>query len=341
MKNEWIQELLSWYKEYKRDLPWRKTKNAYLIWVSEIMLQQTRVEAVIPYYERFIKRLPTLKDLSEIEEDELLKLWEGLGYYSRVRNMQKCAKNVIEQGKVELPSTYEELIKLPGIGPYTAGAIASIALGEKVPAVDGNVLRVYSRLVASFKNVSDLKVRKEIEKELSLIMPTDSGDFNQALMELGATICIPGNPRCNICPIQKYCSGYKQGNMWGLPIKDSKKEKKEKEYTIFLLFYQNKVAVKKRPSKGLLASLFEFPNIEGKIELDFLKEKYKNATIIEGNRYKHIFTHQIWNMNSYCIHLNKKTKEDYIWASLEDLATVYTIPSAFGYFLEDIKRHIN
>lgn len=339
MKNEWIQDLLTWYNANKRDLPWRRTKDAYLIWVSEIMLQQTRVEAVIPYYERFIKRLPTLQDLSKIEEDELLKLWEGLGYYSRVRNMQKCAKKVIENGKNTLPNTYDELLHLPGIGPYTAGAISSIAYGEKVPAVDGNVLRVYTRLYASVQNISDAKVRKETEKKLTKIIPEESGAFNQSLMELGATICIPGNPRCNICPIQKYCKGYQKGNMWQLPIKDAKKEKKKKNYTIYLLLYQNKVAIRKRPNKGLLASLYEFPNEEGSFNLSDIQEKYKKRKIQKGNTYTHIFTHQIWNMDSYFIYLNEKTKEDYLWVTLEEISN-YSIPSTFGYFLKDIQTSI-
>lgn len=333
---ESINPLLSWYQKNKRDLPWRHTADPYQIWVSEIMLQQTRVEAVIPYYERFLKRLPTLKDLAEISEDELLKLWEGLGYYSRVRNMQKCAKALLSKGMKTLPRTYEELITLPGIGPYTAGAIASIAFQEKVSAVDGNVLRVNARLLASKENISDPRVRKKVEKALNKVMPPESGEFNQALMELGATICIPANPRCNICPISAYCKGYEKGLMRTLPIKEKKKKQIEKSYTVFLLWKNNKVAIQKRKDKGLLASLFEFPNIEKSLEKKEIP--YTASKIIETPIYKHIFSHQIWYMKGYIVYIEESLEEDFLWVTLEELESTYSLPTAFKYFLEDLKK---
>ncbi|MDD3341629.1 MAG: A/G-specific adenine glycosylase [Bacilli bacterium] len=339
MKNKELEKiiplLLSWYDKNKRDLPWRRTKDAYKIWVSEIMLQQTRVEAVIPYFERFIHRLPTLTELAKIEEEQLLKLWEGLGYYSRVKNMQKCAIELTEKGRDTLPIKYEELLKLPGIGPYTAGAIASIAFNEKVSAVDGNVLRVITRLTASTANISQPKVVKEIQMLLNQIMPIQSGNFNQALMELGATICIPGSPRCNICPLQKECVGYQKGTMWTLPIKDKKKKQVEEEKTVFLLFYKNKIAIQKRPNKGLLASLWEFPNREGHLKnIDTL---YPHAQITKTGSYKHVFTHKIWKMEGYSILLKEKPKEKYTWVTMEELLNMHSLPSAFKYFLQDIQ----
>ena len=338
MNEEISKELINWWKKNKRDLPWRKNKNPYNIWVSEIMLQQTKVNAVIPYFEKFIKEIPNIKTLAQMEEEKLLKLWEGLGYYSRVKNMQKCAKILIEEGKVALPKTYEKLLPLPGIGPYTAGAIASIAYNEKVCAVDGNVLRVTTRVLNSFENISDGKVRKKIEQQLNKKMPEESGNFNEALMELGAMICIPIHPRCNICPISSYCKGYQKGNMYKLPIKEKKKKQKEENITVFLLIYKGKIAIKKRPNKGLLASLFEFPNEMKRIEEKEMQNIFDITKIQKGIEYKHIFTHKIWNMKSYKINLEKKPKEKYIWVSLNTLKSKYTLPSAFTPFLRDLEK---
>lgn len=332
-----VEPLLVWYRINKRDLPWRRSMDPYLIWVSEIMLQQTRVEAVIPYFERFTKHLPTIKALATIEEDKLMKLWEGLGYYSRVRNMQKCAKILVENKMETLPCSYEELIKLPGIGPYTAGAVASIAGGERVCAVDGNVLRVISRIIASEENVSDPNTKKEIENLLGKALPVKSGDFNQSLMELGRVICIPGNPRCSICPIQKNCLGYEKGIMWRLPIKDKKKDKTEESRTVLLLIYKNQVAIRKRPNTGLLASLWEFPNFDT-ISVEEIHRMYSVQYIKETSPYTHIFTHKIWHMNGYVVILQELSLEALTWVSLEEVKEKYSIPTAFGYFLEDIKN---
>lgn len=336
MNEEISKTLLLWFQKNKRCLPWRENKTAYKIWVSEIMLQQTKVSAVIPYFERFIKKIPNIKALSEIKEDALLKLWEGLGYYSRVKNMQKCAKKIVENGKEELPHTYKELLSLPGIGPYTAGAIASIAYKEKVCAVDGNVLRVTSRIWNKKDNISDPKTKREIEEKLNQKMPEESGDFNEALMELGAIICIPSNPRCNICPISHLCKAYQKKTMYTLPIKEKKKKQKEENKTIFLLIYKGKIAIRKRKDTGLLASLFEFPNETGEIKEEDLQKYFSIKEIKKLHPYTHIFTHRIWKMEGYKIELNKKPKEDYIWVSKEKLKKDYSLPSAFTPFLKDL-----
>lgn len=298
MKTE-IQQLLSWFRENARSLPWREKRTPYRIWVSEIMLQQTRVEAVKGYFERFMTALPEAKDLAAVSEDELLKLWEGLGYYNRVRNMQKAARIVCEQYEGELPSDYEELLKLPGIGTYTAGAIASQAFGIPVPAVDGNVLRVLARIDGDESDIADPAVKKRIEERLSSVMQTHfplkltvdlnqadilnqtskhnriddlnwaddlnrAGDFNQALMELGATVCVPnGAPKCDVCPMQYRCRAYAENRQDFLPVKSPKKPRTIEEKTVFIIVNDRQVLIRKRAQKGLLAGMYEFPNTEG------------------------------------------------------------------------------
>lgn len=337
MNEEINKELIKWWKKAKRNLPWRQNKNPYNIWVSEIMLQQTKVKTVIPYFERFIKEIPDIKTLSQIKEDKLLKLWEGLGYYSRVKNMQKAAKILIEKGEENLPKTYKELLLLPGIGSYTAGAIASIAYDEKVCAVDGNVLRVTARIFNSFEDISKISVRKKMEEKLNKNIKEESGNFNQALMELGALICIPKNPRCNICPISHLCKAYQEKTMYKLPIKKKKTKQKEENITVFLLIYKGKIAIRKREEKGLLASLFEFPNKMEILETNEIKKLFQTEKIKKGKSYKHTFTHKIWNMQSYQITLKEKPKEKYIWVSYKKLKENYSLPSAFLPFLKEIK----
>lgn len=312
---EIISPLLTWYNKNKRDLPWRKNKNPYYIWISEIMLQQTRVEAVKPYFLRFIKEIPTIQDLANIDEDKLLKLWEGLGYYSRARNLKKCALK-LKENNYELPKSYEELKKLPGIGFYTAAAIASISYNEKVAAVDGNVLRVATRLLNSTLNISTEKNKIKIQKILNEIIPENSGDFNQAMMELGSTICIP-NPRCNICPLKNFCLGYKTGNMWKLPVKNAKIDKKQENNNVIIYSYNEYIGIEKRPKTGLLSSLYGFPIV--------------NNISLEGStylgEYKHIFTHKIWNNKVYRIEIPTKDK-NLIWITMSDIEK-YSIPTAF------------
>ncbi len=330
-------DLITWYQENKRDLPWRHTKNPYYIWISEIMLQQTRVEAVKIYYERFIKRLPTLKDLAEVSEDELLKLWEGLGYYSRVRNMQKAAKMLICNGKENLPNTKEELLALPGIGEYTAGAILSIAFDKPSIAIDGNVYRVLGRFYAIKDSISKSSTYAIYASHMKKILPKENaGDFTQSFMDLGSLICTPKNPKCNECPLKKNCQARKLNKQELFPVKDKKKEQKIEERSIFLLIYKNKIAIQKRENKGLLASMYEFPNTLQitsiiDIENDLLEQNISFQSVMEVGESKHIFSHVIWYMKGYLIELKEPLKE-YIWVTKEELQEKYSIPSAFSYF---------
>ena len=231
-----VKPLVNWYRENKRDLPWRHNPNAYRVWVSEIMLQQTRVEAVKGYYDRFLKALPTVKDLAEAEEDKLLKLWEGLGYYNRVRNMQKAAQQIMVDHAGRFPDTYEEILQLKGIGNYTEGAISAFAYGIPKPAVDGNVLRVISRITGSYEDIMKQSVRKKIESALEQVIPTDAAsDFNQGLIELGAIVCVPnGGPKCEQCPVKEYCIAHAENLTAEIPVKKKAKARKIEERTVLI-----------------------------------------------------------------------------------------------------------
>lgn len=260
--------LLDWYDYNARILAWRENPKPYYVWVSEIMLQQTRVEAVKGYFDRFITALPDIRALAEVEEEKLLKLWEGLGYYNRVRNLQKAAKVVMDEYQGELPSDYEKLLTLPGIGTYTAGAIASIAYQQPVPVVDGNVLRVAKRIAGSFDDITKDRIKKELWQELIRIIPEEiPGDFNQSLMELGATVCLPnGKPLCEKCPVMHLCRAFHEDKVMQIPVKPAKKERKKENRTILLIEYENKFAIRKRMEKGLLAGLWELPGFENKVD---------------------------------------------------------------------------
>ena len=264
---ELAEPLMAWYRENKRDLPWRERPDAYRVWVSEIMLQQTRVEAVKAYYERFLKQLPTVRDLAEAEEDTLLKLWEGLGYYNRVRNMQKAAVQIMTEFGGEFPRTYEEIRSLQGIGNYTAGAIGAFAYGIPKPAVDGNVLRVISRITGSREDIMKQAVRRRVEEALEAVIPADhASDFNQGLIELGAIVCVPnGEPRCEECPVSHLCAARQQGIISEIPVKSKAKERRVEKRTVLVFKDGKKLAIRKRPPKGLLAGLYEFPNLEGRL----------------------------------------------------------------------------
>ena len=277
MLNKIITPLLNWYRQNKRELPWRDQNNAYYTWVSEIMLQQTRVEAVKPYFQRFTEELPDVRALAECPEEKLLKLWEGLGYYNRVRNMQKAACQVVELYNGVLPASYEELLSLKGIGSYTAGAIASIAYGLPIPAVDGNVLRVITRIQEDAGDIMKQSVKKQIETELKDVMPEDApGDFNQALMELGAVICVPnGQPKCEECPVSFCCQAFHHGTIEKYPVKAQKKLRKIEKRTVLVIQDGNYTAIKKRPDQGLLAGLYELPNTEGHLSQKEALEKVK------------------------------------------------------------------
>lgn len=331
--------LLSWFSENARVLPWREEPTPYRVWVSEIMLQQTRVEAVKPYFERFTTTLPDIQSLAECEEEKLLKLWEGLGYYNRVRNMQIAAKTIMTEYNGKLPDDYQELMKLKGIGHYTAGAIASIAYGKPVPAVDGNVLRVITRVSADTSDIMKDSVKREIEQALAEIIPKEHASaFNQALMELGAKICIPnGEPLCPQCPWGTFCEARKQ-NIWKeLPVKKKTLKRKIEERTVFVIRKENSIVLNKRPKKGLLAGLYEFPNIKGYLTeekaLCWIKEqKLRPLKITPLQDAKHIFSHIEWHMKGYMVWIDELSEEnsDFLFIELEESQQNYPIPAAFS-----------
>lgn len=340
--------LLLWYDASHRILPWRENPLPYRVWISEIMLQQTRVEAVKPYYERFLKALPDIHALAQVPEEELLKLWEGLGYYNRARNLQKAAIQIEENYGGRMPQEYEELLKLPGIGSYTAGAIASIAFGQAVPAVDGNVLRILSRALADDGDIMEQRVRRRAAETLSLIMPKERpGDFNQALMELGATICVPnGAPKCEACPWKNLCLAKEYGEIDQYPKKSPKKARTIEEKTVLILQDEEKTALVKRPAKGLLAGMYEFPSLSGhKSEdevLKYLEEiGYKAIHIQRLEGAKHIFSHREWHMIGYAIRVDELERPEdargLIFAEKDESEERYPIPAAFSAYAEYAK----
>ena len=348
---EIVEPLLQWYDENKRDLPWRHGKNPYHIWLSEIMLQQTRVEAVKGYYARFLETVPQIKDLAVLSEDVLMKLWQGLGYYNRARNLKKAAQQIMTDYDGIFPKTYEEILKLPGIGEYTAGAVASIAFDERVPAVDGNVYRIYTRLCADDADVMQGKIRKRIRKEIAELVPEGkAGAFNQAWMDLGATVCLPnGQPVCAKCPLAMFCMAHKEERELEFPVRAPKKARRIEERTVFLLEYQNRYCIQKRPDKGLLAGLWEFPSQSGSVSPEelqkLLQEWDAEASEIEllGNR-KHIFSHVEWRMLGYLVHLQSLPeilRESMVLSTTTQLREKYSIPSAFSGYLEAIYDHKN
>lgn len=329
---EWIESLMNWYRANARDLPWRRTRHPYAIWISEIMLQQTRVAAVIPYYERFIAELPDIEALARVDDDRLHKLWEGLGYYSRARNLKRAANAVIARFGGEMPGRYEDLLSLPGIGEYTAGAIASIAFGESVPAVDGNVLRVYARLFAQERDIRDLAYKKEVRAALLSVMPKDAPEvFNAALMELGATICLPnGAPKCEVCPVRKSCEAYKTGRTAELPILSAKKARRVEKKTVFALTTERGLLGFRRPENGLLAGLWQLPEAAGELsdaEAAAWLGEHGILPVGELRFYerKHIFTHIEWHMRVCAADVSIDTlPSDWVY-----LGESHALPTAF------------
>ncbi|MBQ3417947.1 MAG: A/G-specific adenine glycosylase [Ruminococcus sp.] len=327
--------LIQWFEENKRPLPWREGRDPYRVWISEIMLQQTRIEAVKSYYARFITALPDVKSLSEINDDALLKLWEGLGYYSRARNLKKAAITIMTEYGGVFPKSFDQLRKLSGIGDYTAAAIASICFDEKVPAVDGNVLRVIARIRKNRENVLLPETKKRVFSELLEIMPDQAGAFNEALMELGETVCLPnGAPSCENCPIREYCAAYREHLTEELPVRIKKvKRKKENKSVFFIRSRDNRVAIEKRPDKGLLPGMYQLPNIEGFHSEKSLHKKMKewdldadNITFIKDA--KHIFTHIDWYMKGYRVSTTSENNR-FIWVTEEELRSDYPLPTAF------------
>ncbi|MDD3174539.1 MAG: A/G-specific adenine glycosylase [Herbinix sp.] len=351
---EIVPYLLEWFDYNARILAWRENPIPYYVWVSEIMLQQTRVEAVKGYFDRFITALPDIKTLAGAEEEKLLKLWEGLGYYNRVRNLQKAAQQIMRELDGKLPADYDTLMKLPGIGAYTAGAIASIAYQLPVPAVDGNVLRVTKRIAGSFEDITKEKVKREVWQDLIRIMPTDRpGDFNQSLMELGATVCLPnGKPLCEQCPVMHLCKAFHEDTVHKIPVKPGKKERRKENRTILLIEYQDKYAIRKRSEKGLLAGLWELPGVEGNIKRNELIEMLHEdgittAEVTSMGESKHIFSHIEWHMIGYHVILAndplkwKNKNLTYTWASREEIINNYSIPNAFLAYTGGLKEVSN
>lgn len=329
--------LLPWYDANKRDLPWRADREPYHVWLSEIMLQQTRVEAVKGYYARFLKALPDVAALANADEERLNKLWEGLGYYSRVRNLKKAAAQILEKHGGIFPREYDAVRALPGIGDYTAGAICSICFDMPVPAVDGNVLRVISRIAADDTPIDLPAQKKKIAAALGAVYPSRAGDFTQALMELGATVCLPnGKPACECCPCKDFCKARQLGIEQSLPVKLPKKGRREEDKTVFILFCDDCVAIVKRAEQGLLAGLWQFPEEPGILELDDalaavekmglrVREVYRQADK------KHIFTHIQWNMRGYYLEV-AGLNDTFTWLPRDEIEKTAALPTAFRQF---------
>ncbi|WP_141434359.1 A/G-specific adenine glycosylase [Bacillus sp. 03113] len=314
-------ELIHWFENEQRDLPWRRDKDPYKVWVSEIMLQQTRVDTVIPYFNRFMEKFPSIQALAKAEEEEVLKAWEGLGYYSRARNLQTAVREVHENYNGKVPDNQKEISSLKGVGPYTAGAILSIAYSKPEPAVDGNVMRVLSRILMIFEDIAKPATRKIFEEAVrKLISHQNPSYFNQALMELGALICTPTSPSCLLCPVNEHCQAFQNGEQQSLPVKTkNKKQKKVQLAAIVLKNQKGQILIHKRPATGLLANLWEFPNIE--IHLPFINEKDQLKNKVKTDfgadiqlnemelQIEHVFSHLIWNIRVYTGELIQLSKE--------------------------------
>ncbi len=319
-----VPPLLAWYRVCKRELPWRGETDFYRILVSEIMLQQTRVEAVKGYYTRFLEKFPTASTLAAASEEETLKAWEGLGYYSRARNLRRAAQVIAERG---VPASYEEVRALPGVGDYTAGSLSSIALGLPCPAVDGNVLRVLSRLLADPDNTDDSATKKKFAAMLKRAYPPETADFCQALMELGALVCVPGGaPLCGGCPWETLCLAHLEGREENFPVRSEKRARKIVSLHVYVLRCGGKYALRRR-GEGLLAGMWEFPNSER--EQSFGQEA-------EQKRATHVFTHVEWRMTGHLVDVRARSPE-YVWATTEEIRKNYAVPSAFKAFAEWLK----
>ena len=340
-----VPQLVFWYRENKKEYPWRIDATPYHVWVSEIMLQQTRIEAALDYYRRFISELPSVQALAEVDDERLMKLWQGLGYYSRARNLKKAAILVMEEHGGTLPSSAEALKKLPGIGDYTAGAIASIAYHKAEPAVDGNVLRVISRIIASYEDIMLPTTKKSVTALLRSVYPSgeDAALLTEGLMELGEQVCIPnGEPRCEVCPIAPFCRAFAEGKTAEIPVREVKKEKRREEKTVLLLRSQKgHYAIRKRPDKGLLANMWEFPALDGKcaegdVEGYLAEQGFSVETVYACGEAEHIFTHIVWQMVGFSVTVHEE-KGDYLWKSREEILRDFAIPSAYRYYIKQLK----
>lgn len=334
-----VSPLCEWHEKNKKSYPWRESRDPYRIWISEVMLQQTRTAAVLPYYERFLRAFPTVEALANADEDRLMKLWEGLGYYSRARNLKKGAIQVMERFGGRLPRKKSELRTLAGIGDYTAGAIASMAFFESASAVDGNVLRVCMRLLGSDADISKEATKRALSAALDEVYPTgrQAALFTEGLMELGETVCIPGGePRCASCPLSQICEARRGGIAHLLPAKSPKKARKILQRTLFLYRYEGKYGIQKRKESGLLSGLYEFPAEEKALS----KSEASNFLSAAGIAFSslsdvgeatHIFTHLEWHMRGYAVELQSPI-EGMLFVSPEELSSTYALPSAFHFF---------
>jgi len=336
--------LLAWYDENRRALPWREEVSAYRTWVSEIMLQQTRVSAVLPYFARFMAAFPTVEALAGADTERLMKLWEGLGYYSRARNLQKTARIVAEQYGGQFPDTYEAVIALPGIGDYTAGAILSIAFGRRIPAVDGNVLRVAARITGSRLDVLDAKNKRVFRNWMEEAMSADRpGAYNQALMDLGATVCLPGGePLCEQCPARDFCAARQEGCQSELPVRAKKKEKRVEHLTVFVLLQGERIALRQRPQTGLLAGLWEYPYVPGALDEAQAAAQLADWGItphrwVKKLNARHEFTHIRWEMTGYILETEGDGPDHWLWADRDERRRL-AVPSAFARFTKEINE---
>ena len=333
--------VIQWYAQNGRPLPWRQEPSPYHVWLSEIMLQQTRIEAVIPYYRRFLRELPTVEALAGVEDERLMKLWGGLGYYSRARNLKKAAQQLVACYGGELPQQAEELKKLPGIGDYTAGAIASIAYGQPEPAVDGNVLRVMTRLLADDGDIMQADTKGRITALLRQSYPAgkDAALLTEGLMELGETLCIPkGAPNCAMCPLREHCLAHQRGTEERYPVKSPPKARRVEERTVFLLCNKGRYAIRRRPERGLLAGLWEFPNVEGKLSAEEAAARAESLGLrvnscVPCAAHTHVFTHVEWHMGAYLLECAGEGGE-LLWKGTEEIAREYSLPTAFRFYLK-------
>ncbi len=335
--------LLEWFRDNARSLPWRDDPTPYHVWLSEIMLQQTRVAAVLGYYRRFLEEAPDIAALAALPEDRLLKLWQGLGYYNRARNLQRAARVIVEEHGGVFPADYAAVRALPGVGDYTAGAVCSIAFGQAVPAVDGNVLRVYARICGDGGDITAPRMKQKVTRAVGEIIPLNAaGKFNQALMELGATVCLPnGAPLCQRCPAKGFCAALAQGRVGELPVKAPKKARRVEKRAVWLIFWENRVALRRRPDKGLLAGLWEFPNElfggQGPEQWGIEAELQE-----WGAQAKHIFTHIEWHMSILPAEAKgPPLPPGWVWAGGEELEKKYAVPNAFDRALECAKQRLN
>ena len=349
--NALCEKLPAWYAQNARALPWRENRDPYRVWISEIMLQQTRAEAVKDYYLRFLAALPDIRALAAAPDETLNKLWEGLGYYSRARNLKKAANEIVTRFGGRFPSRYEDILSLPGIGPYTAGAIASVCFGAKTPAVDGNVLRVFARFAEYGEDITRESAKKETAAALApLYERSDPGVLTQSLMELGACVCVPnGAPKCGVCPLRDDCASHKNGTELSFPVKSKKAPRRVVYKTVLILRCGDTYAVRKRPAAGLLAGLWEFPNADLPSPDAFTPASAaalasgwgcKPLRLLFRNEYTHIFTHVEWRMRGWYFSCANKP-EGFTWATAREIRSAYALPSAFRPFFEAINNTID